>query len=156
MNSTDPIPPETVADLLDRAADLIDTQGLLRHEAWTDRHEDGPLGAETAICVAATGRVYVRPMPPLVHTAIEMCAQVLCGSLDCWADNAAEDAAEVVELMRYTATHLREVAEQEAREVEDRPEEVAGTLAGDLVAARSSWESLVLAGRNRYATAVAA
>src|SRR5690348_7600068 len=126
---TDPIPPETVADLLDRAAGLIETQGLLRHESWTDRHEHGPLGAETAICVAATGQVNAQPMPPLAFTAIEMCAQVLCGSLDCWADNAADDAAEVAELMRYTATHLREVVEQEA-------DEVAGTLAGDLVAAR--------------------
>jgi hypothetical protein len=148
MQPTDHIPPETVAALLDKAAALIETQGLLRYEAWTDRHEHGALGASTALMVAATGTVHARPMPDVVHTAIQLCAYSV-GDLDTWADNAAADATEVAGLFRYVARCEREVDEQTA-------DEVAGTLAGDLVEQGERWRALCAAGRNPHATAVAA
>ncbi|MEU0939867.1 hypothetical protein [Embleya sp. NPDC005971] len=147
MQTTEPIPPETVADLLDKAADLIETQGLLRHEGWIDLHEHGPLGASTALFVAETGKVLVHPMPPVVFAALQLCAYAE-GDLDTWADNVAEDAGEVAALLRYVAACEREVEDQTA-------DEVAGTLAGDLVGQGERWRALCAAGRNPHALPVA-
>lgn len=98
---------ETLAELLDQAADVVVERGF--HQGWFCANDDGsgPVCIRGALSVAATGSALPQGWTKLLDEAISLLDEACDATLiERWNDTTGRTADEVVELLRATAREV--------------------------------------------------